>query len=143
MLKLAVIKNILFLSLCVHIAAAIFSSGFHHFDEHFQIFEFIALKLGQTSANDLPWEFKNQIRPWFQPFSYLMFYNFLKLFGITSPVTMATLIRLLTSLLAWCSLVMLGKAAKQWFKTERSYTTAIFLLHFSWFVPYIHARTSS
>ncbi|MCB1644079.1 MAG: hypothetical protein KDI36_01430 [Pseudomonadales bacterium] len=54
-------------SVCYALAAW-FSTGFYHFDEHFQILEFTAYLWGVTPATELPWEFSARMRPWLQAF---------------------------------------------------------------------------
>lgn len=126
-----------------HLLAAIFSSGFHHFDEHFQIYEFLNLKLGQTTAADLPWEYRERIRPWFQPYLYLYIYKAFHMLGVSSPFVMAFIFRLLTSLFGLYALVRFWGVIKIWFEKERDQIFAWALLNLCWFVPYIQTRTSS
>src|SRR5512133_3566523 len=58
--------------LLVTLVTAYFSETFFFPDEHYQILEYMSLKLGITSAADLPWEFRAQARPWLQPFLYFL-----------------------------------------------------------------------
>jgi hypothetical protein len=44
--------------------------GEHHPDEIMQISAFSLQKMGILAADDMPWEFHEQIRPWFQPSVY-------------------------------------------------------------------------
>ena len=60
-------KNILRISFVFFILASIFSSGFHHADEHYQILEFAGSKLGTTEVENLPWEYQAKLRPTIQP----------------------------------------------------------------------------
>ncbi len=41
----------------VLLITALFSVGYHQFDEHFQILEFASEKLGLIEAEHLPWEY--------------------------------------------------------------------------------------
>jgi phosphatidylinositol glycan class B len=41
----------------LHLLAAIFSVGFYHTDEHFQILEFLNYKLGRSTGAELAVEF--------------------------------------------------------------------------------------
>ena len=54
------------------LVTAWFSNTFYFPDEHYQVLEFMALKLGITPASELPWEFAARIRPWFQPLVYFL-----------------------------------------------------------------------
>ena len=70
-------KNYIYLlSILTLIITAFFSSGYYHFDEHFQILEFAGLKLKMTLATNLPWEYTYQMRPAIQPAIVVLFLNF-------------------------------------------------------------------
>ena len=56
----------------VTILTAWFSNTFYFPDEHYQVLEFMGLKLGITPAAELPWEFEARIRPWLQPLLYFL-----------------------------------------------------------------------
>ena len=56
----------------VILVTAWFSETFYFPDEHYQVLEFMAFKLGITPASALPWEFSARIRPWFQPLVYFL-----------------------------------------------------------------------
>ena len=61
-------KNKLYLfSYLFLILSSIFSVGFYHPDEHYQILEFANYKLGNINSSQLPWEFHEKIRPTLQP----------------------------------------------------------------------------
>ncbi|ATH06740.1 hypothetical protein BIY24_01930 [Halobacteriovorax marinus] len=136
-------KNVFYISLIFHILAAIFSTGFQHFDEHFQIYEFLNFKLGNIPSSNLPWEFQQQIRPWFQVFVYFLIYKPLSLIGIESPFIFSFSFRLFTSLFGLFALTRLLPLIKEWIKGERYQNLTWALLNLSWFVPYIQVRTSS
>ncbi len=121
---------------------AYFSLGFHHFDEHFQILEFSALKLGQTSAAELPTEYQQQMRPWLQPgLSYLISKS-LYLIGVSSPFTHAWVTRIITGLFALVTLYYLAAYLMTRYKhvQVRPLLCALF---FTWFIPYVSIRFSS
>lgn len=141
--KLKDFKTIFYVSLAFHIIAAIFSSGFQHFDEHFQIYEFLNYKLGNIPASNLPWEFHEQIRPWFQVYIYFIFHKVLGLIGIQSPFVFAFVTRLFTSLFGLFALTRLLPLIKKWFHSKESQLIAWGALNLSWFIPYIQTRTSS
>ena len=64
---------------------AFFSIGHLQSDEHFQVLEFAQYKLGKISATDLPWEFREKMRPSIQPW---IAYSLIKLFhgiGLNNP----------------------------------------------------------
>ncbi len=124
----------------VHLITAFFSEGFFQFDEHFQILEFLGHKLNGTSANDLPWEYREQIRPWFQVLLYYIILLPLKSLGLTSPFIQATLLRIVTSAFSIASLFYL----KDYLPLKEKRQKLVFLvLSLTWFAPMIHVRASS
>ncbi|MBI2519362.1 MAG: hypothetical protein HYV97_03050 [Bdellovibrio sp.] len=132
------------LALCIHLLTCFFSIGYHHHDEHFQIVEFINLKLGGTLPADLPWEFQDKMRPWLQPFLLYLIAWPLKQLGMENTYVLTTLFRLISAVLGWVSLlatIFMGlgflranKVAAQWL---------VRFLCLWWFFPYLHARASS
>jgi phosphatidylinositol glycan class B len=131
------------ISLLFHIAAAIFSVGFQNSDEHFQILEFLGYGLGKSPAADLSIEFHRQMRPWLQIFLYWIPVRGLRLLGIENPFFWATVIRLVSALVGWSSLVFLAKRARQWISDSQGYRFAVVALSLTWFLPALHARHSS
>jgi GPI mannosyltransferase 3 len=83
----------------LQIPAAFLSLGHHHPDEHFQILEFLNYKLGQTSADTLPWEFDARIRPFIQIAFYYPVVQLERAVGITDPFTYEISLRLVSALL--------------------------------------------
>ncbi len=69
-------KTIYILCIITLVLTSIFSLGYHHFDEHFQILEFAGSKLDLTTPNNLPWEYDYQMRPAIQPAIAVCLYNF-------------------------------------------------------------------
>lgn len=74
-----------------------FSTGFHHFDEHFQIIEFAQYKLGHNTADELTWEFHERMRPALQP---LLAYCGLQLMAGLDPFQQMFVFRWLTAILS-------------------------------------------
>ncbi|GAB4016867.1 MAG: hypothetical protein Fur0010_16980 [Bdellovibrio sp.] len=126
----------------VHIWAAWFSTGFHHFDEHFQIFEFMNYKLGGISASELPWEFREQMRPWFQVLIYYVIQFPFKVLG-ASPFFIAFVLRLITGLFGVYAFLQFSKLFDQWIQNEKIKKLAFWTFNLAWFVPYIHVRANS
>jgi phosphatidylinositol glycan class B len=86
------------------LVSAWFSDGCYHADEHYQIIEFANYKAGGTPQEHLAWEFREQMRPGFQPF---LAYGLLKLAtvaGIDDPYLKMMMIRMLTALLV-CAVI--------------------------------------
>src|SRR5207244_3098177 len=88
------VKRWLLISAGLHLVAAVFSLGFYHTDEHFQILEFLNYLLGLSPASDLPIEFHRQIRSWMQPGIYFVLLKALSVVGVKNPFFWALAIRL-------------------------------------------------
>jgi len=127
----------------LHILAAIFSLGFYHFDEHFQTLEFLSLRLGKTTATELPWEYSHEMRAWIQPILYEAIARGMRWSGILNPMDWALSFRLLSAALGFISLWMIALCIPKWTQSEKTERWCLRLLALCWFVPYLHARTSS
>lgn len=86
--------------LLLYTIGAWFSTGFHHFDEHFQIIEFAQYKLGFNTADDLTWEFHERMRPALQPAMAYLGLKSMSAAGLTDPFLQMFLFRWLTALLS-------------------------------------------
>ena len=129
------LKTLWWTSLALHLYAAWQSVGFQHCDEHFQILEPL---VGHTA----PWEFEARIRPWFQITLFKIFLWPWEALGLQDPFTKMALLRLACSLLGFFSLNRLASWWQQRHpQSDPAWTYA--LIHLAWFVPYLHARTSS
>jgi GPI mannosyltransferase 3 len=138
------LNRILLVALFFHLFAAFFSTGFHHFDEHFQITEWLNFKNGGISGGELAWEYREKIRPWFQVFTYNGIYTLFKAFGIESPFIHLFILRLFTSLFGLYSMFFFYPIIKKWFNEDtRKSEFAFMLMTLAWYVPYIFVRTSS
>ena len=73
------------------------SVGFHQGDEHFQLLEFAAWKLGLMGQEDLTWEFAERMRPATQPAIIYAVYKVWSVFGEVNPYHFAFLLRLLSA----------------------------------------------
>ncbi len=125
------------------IIASIFSLGYHHFDEHFQILEFAGSKLGLTSPENLPWEYHSQMRPSIQPVIAILLYKTLSFFGISSPFSITLVFRLLSALLAFVSMRLIYRVYCEKFKDRNLRNWFLVFSFFLWFVFYIGVRFSS
>lgn len=77
--------------------AAWYSFGFFHLDEHCQIIDFFAYKKGFIPSSALKWEYRDEIRPWVQPFLYWLFsFPLESIFGTISPANYIRSFRFLT-----------------------------------------------
>lgn len=129
--------------LVVFIITAIFSSGYHNHDEHFQVLEFCNYKLGLSPASDLPWEFEAKIRPAIQPFIAYSLANVLSTLGIYNPFTLALLLRIFMAIFSWVVITRLLKLLLPGFSTERGKLLFVLCSMLLWFVPYISVRFSA
>ncbi len=137
------LKRLFIVSLAVHCLTAFFNIGFHHFDEHFQILEFAAYKLGLVSPETLPWEFAAQIRPAAQPAIVFILAKAMMAIGIYNPFICALIVRIMAAFVGWASGALLCLYALRWIQDEAAKRLLIWLTCFLWFLPYLHARFSS
>ena len=141
--------SFIFLGLVLHFISSYFSIGFYSDDEHFQILEISAYLLGinTVAIHDLSgyyWEWTNgvRMRPWFQPFIYFKFINFLKIFIEDNPFLWTYIIRLISSALGYFSIIYLFLVFKDiFFKNHKIFNYLLFFTF--WFYPFLHSRTSS
>lgn len=126
-----------------HIIALIFSWGYIHPDEHFQILEFLGYKLGITPESSLPWEYTAKMRPWIQPaLFYLIVSPFYKL-GIQSPFFALVLLKIIGIAIHLACQYVFIKEGKNYFSDEKDkyfFTLASLSI---WFLPLLHLRLSS
>lgn len=136
-------RRVLAASLLFQLIVAYRSQGFYNCDEHFQILEFMGLKLGTTAPLELPWEFRAEIRPWLQPAFY---YPFAKLFfalGGEEPFRLAWLLRTLSALVSWASLAAFSRCLPRFVEDGPVRRWTLLALHFFYLVPLLGVRTSS
>ena len=141
------VKSYLFkislVGLLLIICTAFFSIGYYHFDEHYQIIEFVSFKLGLSPENSLAWEYGSKIRPWLQPAFYYQVAKIVEPFGITNPFTLALAFRLITGLLSWITLFLTAIWVVNSVKNPTLSKFFITILFTLCFIPYLSARTSS
>ena len=136
-------RNVYISSFVVLIITAFFSMGYHHPDEHFQILEFAGLKLGLTTVDQLPWEYKNQLRSTIQPIIAFCTYKFLNIWGIHNPFTTASLLRLFSALLSFISMWLVYKYYVKKISNPILIKWYLILSFFLWFLIAIKVRFSS
>ncbi len=136
-------KYYFFISLVVFLITAFFSEGYYHPDEHFQILEFANYKLGNSSSADLPWEFKERIRPALQPFLAYGIIKALSSTGLTNPFTATLVLRLIAALLSWFVICKTAFLLLKDFTSEPGKKLFLFMCLFLWFVPSLSIRFSS
>ena len=141
------LKSILynpFLAGCVlYGVVAWFSMGYHHPDEHFQILEMANYKLGGTPAADLPWEFREQIRPGLQPALAYAVIGSLRALGLESPFGQTFVLRLLSGWLLWAIYWAWAKQLEPLFASNRGRKILLPAMLLGWCLPYLSVRFSS
>jgi phosphatidylinositol glycan class B len=86
-------RKLIIVGIVIHIITAVFSVGYYHVDEHFQILEFTSMKLGLAEENSLPWEYQAHLRPALQPAIAFMTIKAISFIGLDNPFFHATLLR--------------------------------------------------
>ncbi len=134
-------RDIYYVGILLVVVTAWLSMGYHHPDEHYQIWEFAKYKLGESPRSDLPWEFEAQMRPGLQPFLAYCAILASRFLGVDNPFIQMCWVRLLTGLLAfgvywkWCD--ALAPALRDKGRLLR------LSLAFFWLMPYLSVRFSS
>ena len=130
-------------SLLAILILAVFSVGWLHPDEHFQILEFARWKLDPSNPTPLPWEFHYQMRPAIQPAIAVALSGLLSMAGVSDPFVLTLILRLLTGILSFTALWRIWR----WFEPQiadpvlkRQFLYLSFLL---WFTLYLAVRFSS
>ncbi len=138
-----ILRRSLLLLLVITAVTAWFSETFFFPDEHFQILEFMAMKLGLTSAADLPWEFGAKARPFFQPFLYFLIAKPLTLLGIGDAFDLMFVLRLVTGAFSLVALAVFARFLLDDFKRQDERFAFAKMLPFMGFLPYLFVRTAS
>ena len=136
-------KTVIIFSAVILFITCVFSLGYHHLDEHFQILEFAALKLDLTVPQNLPWEYHSKMRPSFQPAMVVWVSKSLEIIGISSPFTISFFLRLIS---ASISLLAVWSLYRVFLKEISDLTLKKWLLIFSflfWILVYNSVRFSS
>ena len=136
-------KSIYVIGAIFLLVTALFSSGYHQFDEHFQILEFAGFKLRLTATTSLPWEYHYQTRAAIQPAIVVLIYPILSLVKITDPFIIATLLRILSGLLSFLSIHLFYKAYRQQIEDVLLQKWFLLLSFLLWFAVYNNVRFSS
>lgn len=136
-------SKLMYLSLGLFVLAALFASGYHHPDEYMQIIEFANVKLEGRSAIDLPWEYHETMRSWFQPSLFVALASILKFLGVSNPFVIWTAFRVLLGLLGWVALYNFTQTGQQYFEKTRDQKTFILSCFFLFFMPWLMTRSSS
>lgn len=122
--------------------SAIFSLGYHHPDEHYQIIEFAKMKSGAIATKDLAWEYNAGIRPMLQPLICYITFQIPSFFGINDPYQLSLFLRLLTALYTAIAVSSFVKNTSHLVDPSLMLTYKM-LSYFLWFIPFIGVRFSS
>jgi len=136
-------QKIYLFSAFLFVVVAYFSQGFNQFDEHTQVLEFGAYKLGMVEEKNLSWEFASQMRPAIQPLMVFCTHKLVAVFGVESPFTIAFILRLFTAFISFISIHLLIKAFYNDIKGENLKKSFILLSFFLWFGVFHSVRFSS
>ena len=136
------LQLILLFGFIIQMVTAITALGFYHPDQHFQLLEFSSYQLGKESSATSVWELKAAIRPTFQVYcfsAYVLLCNFLT---ITNPYLQLTILRILLSITL---LLTFNVITLYYYKNEKPSIRnwVLFLLNFSWILPYTRTLFSS
>ncbi|NRF38561.1 mannosyltransferase [Pedobacter foliorum] len=126
----------------IYIIATVFSDGYHHFDEHYQIIEFAGLKAGWNDGSTLTWEYNAQIRPSLQPYIALIIIKLCNFTGIHNPFFIASVLRILTGMLAVYAISLFMRSFETLINKENR-IGFLFISFCLWFLPIINIRFSS
>lgn len=137
------LKLILVITFLIHLVASIYSVGFHHLDEHYQILEFADFKLGVDKPSDLPWEYGARVRPTIQPAIAYVIIEVSDLIGISNPFDQAMITRIISSIISIFCMYLLFIAFKDEINSEKLTNWFIYLSFFLWFLIYTGVRFSS
>ncbi|MBS1625217.1 MAG: hypothetical protein JST83_14415, partial [Bacteroidetes bacterium] len=124
------------ISLLLYLVSAWHSAIYLHPDEHYQIVEFASYKMGITHADQMAWEFAEQIRSGAQP---LLCYALLRSFEalhITDHYSQLFVLRLLSGLLSLLSLTVLCITALPFIRAE--YRRTFIISSFLFWYPYVY-----
>lgn len=137
------VRSICILSMVLLAVTAFFSTGYYHFDEHFQILEFAGFKLNMCQESDLPWEYFCKMRPAVQPMIVVVLFNLLNLLGINNPFTVTLLLRLLSAGLSFLGMYLIYRAFYTTVPERRLRRWFTLLSFFLWFMIFNNVRFSS
>jgi phosphatidylinositol glycan class B len=137
------VRRYLIANLAFIVVTSYFSVTFFHPDEHYQVLEFVGLKLGTTTTAQLPWEFHHRMRPWLQPGVYYALTRGAEFLGVRDVFTIVFLLRLATGLLAWIALGRMVRTSLGWCADAVARLGQLRVTTLLGFLPYLCVRTSS
>jgi phosphatidylinositol glycan class B len=134
--------SIFFLAIFFYFLTAIYSNGYLHADEHYQVIEFAGVINGSNAPGDLPWEFHSRIRPAIQPVLCYLVFELCDFCKIDNPFEKAMLLRIMTAMLAIAAITVFIRSFEK-FIQEKFRIWFYLLSYFLWFLPFLNVRFSS
>lgn len=134
--------RIWFFALLVFVVCAVFSSGFAHPDEHFQILEFAKWKLDGNMPSAMAWEHRAMIRPTLQPVVCMAIIQLCRWAGMDNPFHQVMMMRLLTGMAVLWALRLFLRAASSTVEARHRRALMVATLFF-WVVPVVSVHFSS
>ncbi|WP_431217037.1 hypothetical protein ACQ86N_22300 [Puia sp. P3] len=134
------LRLLLLASLIVQVITCITAIGIYHPDQHFQIIEFSSAQLHKPFGH--VWEYDAHIRPTLQVYLFSGYRLFCGWIGISDPFTQMTVLQVVFGL----ALFVLYNAFALWYFKDgdrRTLYWVVFILNFSWWIPYSRTLFSS
>ncbi|HVS95043.1 MAG TPA: hypothetical protein VHE54_01110 [Puia sp.] len=116
--------------------------GVYHPDQYFQIIEFSSYQLNRPSAVHSVWEFAAHLRPTIQVYLFSAYYEACAALGVQDPYLQLEMLRIVFGLLLFA---FFNAIALYYFAGGRRVVLywVLFLLNFSWILPYTRTLFSS
>jgi phosphatidylinositol glycan class B len=137
------LRNVYIIAFIFFVFTAFMSAGFFHEDEHFQLVEYANFKMGNIPAEELPWEYEEQMRPTFQVAIVYSVFSALQSLHLLDPFNAATILRLIAAMLSFIALYSFFQKYKSELSNQSSVKWFLWLSFFLWYVPFISVRFSS
>jgi len=134
------LQLLLLASVIVQVIMCITAIGIYHPDQHFQLIEFSSAQLHKPFG--YVWEFDAHIRPSLQVYLFSGYRIFCGWLGLRDPFLQMTVLQVIFGL----SLFVLFNSLALWYLREgdrRILYWVLFILNFSWWIPYTRTLFSS
>ena len=123
--------------------AAFSSIGYLQSDEHFQLIEFGAMKLGLVDPSALAWEYHAKMRPGLQPGIMVLTHRVFHAVGIESPFVVVMALRILSGLVSFCAALLLYVAFRDNYCQSKYRPWFLLLSFLFWGAVFVGVRFSS
>lgn len=135
-------RKTLVFSVIFYAIAIIFSVGYFHADEHYQIIEFAGILNGSNQSKDMVWEYSDHIRSAFQPTIAYYIFKACDFFSVSDPYVKAFVLRLITGILSLSVIYHFVKSCEK-IVSPQYWNLFVLLSNFLWFLPFLNIRFSS